>query len=749
MDDGPRIRSTREGLADHCSPPFKVLEKTKVNLAECFVVLCEKYKQVPKKDLVNSYLRILLMDVEDEKEILPKILSNGKFLGKYKYGNDRFEYCYQNHSGEYPFEKGHWRKKASYETTEPNNEIRGLCIFSLISFIEGCNTPLEAVECVATHLKVNFLERNTIQPHIIRGYSFVDKAHSYSRNGIEDVATIFLKDNQESYPFNNKYGKESFSLRVWKVHGPDPIQLFRTRQLYKGNGKPKYFDTDIAPESWSNVIYNLDLIHKNKNDDIFIHDDIGRTESWNKPGINTWSGEITFVSEIEWDILKNRNVKYVFDPSRLSSCKIAIKLREKFDKIATGLELITYEEIYQEENMGSSSSSDPDEKKVNFKTRTLKSDDEFYDLVKELHKLDLKPKKEGLRYHVRKLIDLSGIKEDRQFMVHPLFRKGEFIVLFAGAGVGKSFVTLDLMLMIAGGGSWKGRLSAKQQYNVLYVDAENDLVGNEQRLKGLIKGNYGNEKEILKYIEWIYLLDPDNEDTCDLSTEKDRQSIGDRAKGFDLLVLDNLDALTGPYISTNSKKWMDISTWIKSLNKKGTTVLLLHHENKEGKMSGTVKIVQNANMTISLSVPSGEQKKFSTKGTMVKFKPEKTRHLRNDDEKDGFLLVYNDENGQINRTVLSLEGRPIEKEIKNFVTKEEINKYKLNKLDIDILNVARNPDVEFVTAADFKDENVIGRKAKTVTDRFNILIKLGLLVKEGENKGRKYRAVDMGNPPED
>jgi hypothetical protein len=723
-----------------------------VDLVKCFSDLCEKYNQVAKKDLVNSYLKILLMDVADEKKILPKLLPNGSSRGKYKYGDDHFEYCYQDHFGNAPCKKGHWLKRASHEAAEPNSEIRGYCIFSFISFIEGCNTPLEAVECVAKYLKVNFLERNTTQPNEIGGYSFVDKAFRYLPSAFEDVATHFLgPTNQKPYEFHNMFGKVIFALRVWKVHGQDSIQLFRTTQRYEENGKAKYLETCIAPP-WKMVIYNLDLINEQKIDDIFIHDDIGRTRSWDQSGINTWSGEITFVSEIEWDILKKRNVKYVFDPRSLSSCKIAMKLREKFDEIATGLELITCEETYQEENIECSSSYDPKDKKMNFKTRTLKSEDEFYDLAKEYHgnDIDKRPKNEGLRYQVRTLQDLSGIKEEIQFMVHPLFKKGEFVVLFAASGIGKSFVTLDLVLMIAGGGSWDERLSAKQQYKILYVDAENDFLEIDMRLKGLIKGNYGNEEKLLKNIVWIYFLDPKNEDTCDLSIEKDRQAIGDRAKGFDLLVLDNLDALTSPNISTNRKEWMGISTWIKSLNKKGTAVLLLHHENKEGKMSGTVNIVQNANMTISLTEPSVEQEAvFPTKGKKVIFKPEKTRYLRKDDEKKGFLLVYNDENGQINRTILSLEGRPIEKENKSFVTEEDINKYKLNKLDILILNKARNPDVEFVTAADFKDENAKGRKGQTVTDHFDKLVKLGLLVGEGENKGRKYRAVDKDTQTED
>ena len=716
-----------------------------VNLVKGFHDLCEQNNQVPKKDLVNSYLRILLMDVEDEKKILPKILPNGSHSGNYKYCNERFEYCYQDHSGKFPCKRGNWRKKASSGTTEADQEIIGGCLFSLVSFIEGCNTPLEAVECVAKYLDVNLFAINTIQPSCIGGYSFVENAHSYPPDGTEEVANWILGASQEFYIFRNKYGKYIFLLRTWETHGNDPIQLFMTRQLYKGNGKHKYLDTYIAPP-WKKAIFNLHLIDKHKDNDVFIHDDIGRTRSWEQPGINTWSGEVAFVSEIEWDILKHRSVKYVFDPMKLSSCKIAIKLKKKFDEIATDLELIICEKTDHFENIVSASPYGLGDKKTVVKIRVLKSDDEFYDLAKEYHgnDIDKRPKDKGIKSYVRTLRDLNDIKVDRQFMVHPLLGKGEMVVLYGAPGVGKSFVVLDLVLMMAGGGSWNERFSAKQKYKILYIDAENDPNEFELRSKGLISGNYRKDDEILKNIKLLLINDPKNEAKLDISDAENRQDISELVKGVDLLVLDNLGTLTPSHNEITSKVWGEISGWIRSLNKKGTAVLLVHHENKAGNLSSTGRIAQNAHLIISLSEPSEEEKGFSTKGTLVKFQFTKTRHLRKD-EKKGFFLEYNDENGQIDRAILPIDGIKIEKENKILVTEEDIRKNKLNKLDIDILNMARNSDVEFVTAADFK-ENSKGRKGQTVTDHFDKLVKLGLLERKGKNKGSRYMAVEMGFP---
>jgi len=694
---------------DLFTPPRKTLPA--VDLVRIFNELRIKNGPVSKQDLVNLYLRILLMVESDEKSILERLLPNGKNINEYMYSDDFFEYCLRTHWKTDFRQRGKWSKKTS-------PRVSGHCIFSLISFLKGC-THFQAIEYVAETMKVDFSQRNTIQPNGIDGYTFIEDAHHYQPDDIEDVASWILGPYQESYDFFTKYGAYSFSLKLWKVKGEDPILLFMTRQRCKVNDKYRYRDTFIAPPWWIDVIYNLHLIHEQKNDIIFMHDDLRRIKDWNAPGINTWSGELAYVTKIDWSILKDRSVQYVFDPRRLPSCKIAVKLKKKFDEMGTELEFITHDDM------------------------KLKSCYEFNDLVKEYHGpglgIDLKPKDKGIKFHVRTLRDLSDIKVDRQFIVHPLFGNGEFIVLYSAPGVGKSFVALDLSLMIAGGESIGGRLSSQQQsHKVFYIDGENDPNEFEMRLKGIIRGNYMKEKEILKNISWLCLSDPKNEVKLDLSDAEDRQKIEELVEGFDFLVLDNLGTLTPSQNEITPKVWMEISTWICSLKQKGIAVLLVHHENKAGGMSGTGKIAQNANLIISLSEPSEEEKELSTKGTMVKFQIPKARRLR-DYERERFFLVYNDENGQIDRTVLSLDGSIIENT--NFVTEREINEFGLNKLDIDILNKARNPNVEFITAGDFKDKNVGGRRGTTVTERLNRMVKLGLLEMIGKNKGAKYWAA--------
>ena len=426
-----------------------------------------------------------------------------------------------------------------------------------------------------------------------------------------------------------------------------------------------------------------------------------------------------------------------------------MKLKKKLDELSTDLELITYEETYLEEDMKSSSSSDPDDKNVIDETRTLISFSEFYELVKAYHKLDWKPKMKGIESYDTKVRISNDRQKERPFIMFPLFTKKETILLVGKEKLWKSMAALDFSLMLAGYGRIGGRFSAKKHCKVMYVDAEMPEGEFDQRHDEIIAGNYKNNNKISEYFDRVCILELEGEDKPDYSNEKDRLAFEDKLKGFDLLVMDNLGTLFSLENEQDVRKWREIFDWFRRLNKKGIAVLLVHHVTKSGTPRGTGKILHDVNVIMSISEPSKEEKKSSSLEMMVKFEI-RGRSLKTE-EKKGFFLAYNDDvKGQINRTILSPEGRPIEKETNSFVKYEEIQEYKLDKLDIDILNKARNPDVPFVTAGDFKDENADGRNSTAVGDHLKRLVDLGLLeTNKKKTKGKKYWMAGREAPAED
>jgi KaiC/GvpD/RAD55 family RecA-like ATPase len=394
------------------------------------------------------------------------------------------------------------------------------------------------------------------------------------------------------------------------------------------------------------------------------------------------------------------------------------------------------------------SSSVQDEKKKNVKIMKLKSYEEFCDLAKEYHGhvIDFKLKKEERKWVFRKIRNSNDAQTHRPFIVHKLFQRGDNILLVGNPEVGKSMVAMDLSLMTAGGESIGDQFTAENQYNVIYIDAEMSERTFDSRYVKLIKGNYKKSVEMYqKYFASKCLRDLKENEKFDLSQAEDRQEFVDHLKDVDLLVLDTIEQLFFPNSEITKRGWKAIERWLRLINQNGTTVLLVHHNNKEGSPLGPSDIIGFVDVIISLEKPSEKDMEFcKNKSSMTKCLITKGRDLLKKEKEGFFLTYYDDEIDKIDRTILSINGIKIER--KNFVTEYEINKFALKQLDIDILNKARNPNVEFVTAADFKDENTKGRKGQTVTDHLNKLVKLGLLASDGKNKGRKYRALSQEIP---
>ena len=712
MLNAQMIYSVQAGFPDFCTSPYQI------ELAVDLVKVCdefeEKFNHIPIKDRKKVVLRILLMDIPDEIAVLGGLLPGGKKLSEGIYGNDLYRYCYQTHRGKFGgCKKGSWLKKTSPEAEETSIEVKGGDIFSLIMYHEKCNR-LQALEFVVPFLNVKYSDRDTNQPNAIPGYSLVERPDAYPTNGLEDVASLFLPPCHEVYSFYTKYGANYCSMNVYEYPGEEPILLFKTRQR-KDNGE--YVDTFIAPPM-SEVIFNYPLIYQQKHDVINIHDDIRRIKGCSNPGVSTWAGTLDFVSKIEWEILKDGNVlEYVFDPGKLASCKIGAILEERFRGMGKKLGFVICE------------------------GRKLNSSQEFYKLVQDIHGLDLNPKEKGIESLVMTLGDLENIENDRPFMFHKLFREKEFVLLVGPPKSCKSIFTMDVCLTLARGGSMGGRFFAEKPCKVFYFDAEMSGFEFELRLKKLIEGNHGNIDRIRRNFKYICLRDLKQENRLDFSKEEDWGKIINLAKGYDFVVFDNLGALFPPYYEQSAQGWKELSSALfEPILQNGSAVWLVHHLNKASVYRGSGKIIDFANVQLSLSKPSGEDEECSTEGTVIDCHIPVARILTGA-EMESFTLVYNDKNGQIIRTVFSLDGSPIDS--KGVVVEQEIREKGLDAFDIEILKIARG--LGYIVAGDLKSDGISDTK---VTDHLNKLVKLGLLTKTGEKKGTKYWVAGKEIPTE-
>jgi hypothetical protein len=195
----------------------------------------------------------------------------------------------------------------------------------------------------------------------------------------------------------------------------------------------------------------------------------------------------------------------------------------------------------------------------------------------------------------------------KPFIINPLLKKGEIIMISAARGVGKTWFALSLGFMSTRQlsiGDW----TTETPTPTLYLDGEMSQDEMQGRIFGL---KIGRQQEQVPF----YMLSSDEMRSNDkrspnLNNPLWRSSISDYLKShpdIGLVILDNLASLTPGREENQKKGWDDINEWLLSLRSKGIAVIFLHHVGKGGDQRGTSAIEDNINFSIKLKHPEGYQ----------------------------------------------------------------------------------------------------------------------------------------------
>ena len=134
----------------------------------------------------------------------------------------------------------------------------------------------------------------------------------------------------------------------------------------------------------------------------------------------------------------------------------------------------------------------------------------------------------------------------REYLLEPLIREGESMMLWAAPGVGKTMAALSIALAVAGGGrflAWK----APKPRNVLYVDGEMHVADLQERLRSLAATIPGLDVGAARgNLTVLARQDQAPEaDFPDLATDEGQAFTLNKARreGFNLVILDNFSVL--------------------------------------------------------------------------------------------------------------------------------------------------------------------------------------------------------------
>jgi putative DNA primase/helicase len=179
---------------------------------------------------------------------------------------------------------------------------------------------------------------------------------------------------------------------------------------------------------------------------------------------------------------------------------------------------------------------------------------------------------------------------ERRAVFDPWLREDDVCLIHADAGVGKSWYVMSLALAIA---------SASDVFNghgcgapVLYVDGEMGLSEYQQRTAQLCRSLGLDATGVAPMTFWLGShpeATPEEFPRIDDPAGRElieRQAVTANAR---VVVLDNLRTLTSGLDENDAAPMQDINRWLKRLAI-GRAVVLVHHNNKGGKFSGTTAL---------------------------------------------------------------------------------------------------------------------------------------------------------------
>lgn len=173
----------------------------------------------------------------------------------------------------------------------------------------------------------------------------------------------------------------------------------------------------------------------------------------------------------------------------------------------------------------------------------------------------------------------------RRPLLAPVFAVQSLSMVYASRGVGKTHFALSCAYAVASGGGVFGRWFAPSPARVLYIDGEMPAVTLKKRLQAIALG----ADETITDPDLFRIFTPDEQEAAmpNLATQEGQEAVEPFLEGVSLVVVDNLATLARTGKANDEDSWKPVQTWLLDLRRRGISVLLVHHSNKNGSQRGT------------------------------------------------------------------------------------------------------------------------------------------------------------------
>lgn len=189
----------------------------------------------------------------------------------------------------------------------------------------------------------------------------------------------------------------------------------------------------------------------------------------------------------------------------------------------------------------------------------------------------------------------------RETLLAPWLPKGGLAMAHAPRGIGKTHFAHGVAWTVAAGGTFLRWTTPRGAHRVLLLDGEMPAVLLQERLRKVVETS-GLEPPLPEYFR-LAAADLRRDGLPDLADPTAQQFYSDIVAEADLVVVDNLSTLCRGVKENEADSWAPVQAWCLSLRRQGKSVLLIHHDGKNGGQRGTSKKEDVLDTVIGLRRP--------------------------------------------------------------------------------------------------------------------------------------------------
>jgi hypothetical protein len=188
-----------------------------------------------------------------------------------------------------------------------------------------------------------------------------------------------------------------------------------------------------------------------------------------------------------------------------------------------------------------------------------------------------------------------------EYVIDPLLTMRGLSMIYSPRGAGKTYITMQIAYSVACGRPCFGWEPPRAR-RVTYIDGEmhGAMLQDRQHEIFKINGSVPPEPGMLNLVT----RDLQKDVRPKINTTDGRRRIEDLLGSGDLLILDNLSALSPSSDEKETEEWASIQEWSIDLAWHGVSILFVHHAGKSGDQRGSSKREDLLDGVLKLRLPS-------------------------------------------------------------------------------------------------------------------------------------------------